>query len=67
MTRKDYIKIAEVLRKNKMPCFSIEQTWDSQTQHHNDLIKLITNDLCKIFLEDNSRFDMDRFRKAVNV
>ena len=66
MTNKDYIKIAEVLTKNRMPSFLYRQMNDPQTQYHNDVIKCIVNDLCEVFAEDNSRFDADRFKQAVN-
>ena len=66
MTKKDYIKIAEVLTKNRMPSFLYRQMNDPQTQYHNDVIKCIANDLCQVFAEDNSRFDADRFKQAVN-
>ena len=66
MTKKDYIKIAEVLTKNRMPSFLYRQMNDPQTQYNNDVIKCIVNDLCEVFAEDNSRFDADRFKQAVN-
>ena len=65
MTKKDYIKIAEVLTKNRMPSFLYRQMNDPQTQYHNDVIKCIVNDLCEVFSEDNSKFDAERFKKAV--
>ena len=66
MTKKDYIKIAEVLTKNRMPSFLHRQMNDPQTQYHNDVIKCIGIDLCEVFVEDNPRFDEDKFKSAVS-
>ena len=54
MTRKDYIKIARIIKDNKL----------NNTQY---LIKdNLINELCIIFKQDNRLFDMQRFIDACN-
>lgn len=54
MTRKDYIKIAEVLRK-------INEEW--QTYHMD--IETIINAFCDMLEADNRSFDRDKFIKYI--
>ena len=57
MTKKDYIKIASVLNQG------VDQANDREQL---ELIGLLTGAFCRIFKEDNSRFDADRFKSAVS-
>ena len=54
MTRRDYVKIAEVVDRYRT-------AW----QEH-DYVDFV-HDLCVIFEADNDRFDPDRFKKATRV
>tara|TARA_R100000306_G_C4287830_1_gene98461 strand:+ start:365 stop:550 length:186 start_codon:yes stop_codon:yes gene_type:complete len=56
MTRKDYIKVAEILKKAS----------NNIEGENEGTINYIGNDLCRMFIEDNSRFDTDKFWSAVN-
>jgi len=58
MTRKDYIKIADVL--------STGMYMASNDKVSEIIVDHITEELCRLFKEDNSRFDADRFKSAVN-
>ncbi len=55
MTKKDYIKFANVLK------FYVV------TMKLSDSIRMIANDLCDIFIEDNPRFDKDKFLEACEI
>jgi len=55
MTRKDYIKVAEILKRAR----------DVEGENEGT-INYIGNDLCRMFIEDNSGFDTDKFWSAVN-
>jgi len=57
MTKKDYIKIAAVLNQG------VDMTNDPEQL---ELIAQLTGTFCRIFKEDNSRFDADRFKSAVS-
>jgi len=57
MTRKDYIKFAELIKNSIYP---IGAKFDNKT------ILKITEDLIEVLREDNERFDSERFRKACN-
>jgi hypothetical protein len=62
MTRKDYIKIANVLKdKKRLKVGEINMI--SDYTHSLDYEKLLKV-LCEMFEADNSRFNEDIFRKA---
>ena len=68
MTKKDYIKIAEILatyqRQMKMLCnVNPEYEWEGTLDHR---FNSLNDDLCALFVEDNPRFDEDRFKSAVS-
>jgi len=77
MTKKDYIKIAAVLKDIK-DALNGQDTYVKYCPYvlgitPNQAIKcsihtidLIVNNLSQSFSEDNPRFDFDRFKKAVN-
>ena len=54
MTRKDYVKIAEIVSKYRT---------DWQEDDYLDFV----HDLCVIFENDNDRFQPDMFKKATGV
>ncbi len=56
MTRKDYIKIARIIKDNKL--YTNNST--RKILKHDNLI----NDLCIMFKEDNILFDRQRFIDA---
>ena len=51
MTRKDYVLTAEILKSNR------------KFMHPANFTKLI-QEFGKVFADDNSRFDFERFEKA---
>jgi len=57
MTKKDYIKIAAVLNQG------VDQADD---RNQLELIGQLTGAFCRIFADDNPRFDADRFKSAVS-
>ena len=57
MTKKDYIKIAAVLNQG------VDQADD---RDQLELIGQLTGAFCRIFADDNPRFDEDRFKSAVS-
>ena len=59
MSRKDYIKIAKVVKRYKRSMLHFE-TGDAE---YVDFV----NDLCVIFEEDNDRFNADTFKKATKL
>ena len=56
MTRKHYIKIASIIRSNKI----YTNNSNNKVLKHDNLV----NDLCIMFKRDNSLFDKDRFINA---
>jgi hypothetical protein len=52
MTRKDYIKIASVLKtaNNNRDYYAIE-----------DVFSILIDDMCEVLKADNSRFDKNKF------
>ena len=54
MSKKDYEKIAKIVKKHH-PSFK----WDIYVD--------FVDDLCLIFHEDNDKFDPDRFRQATGI
>ena len=58
MTKKDYIKIADVLNTGMYMASNVKAS--------EIIVDHITEELCRLFKEDNSRFDEDRFKSAVS-
>ena len=56
MTRKDYIKIARIIKDNKL--YTNNST--RKILKHDSLI----NDLCDMLKQDNKLFDVARFKEA---
>ena len=61
MTKKDYIRFANVLAEKK-DLFGIpNETVDMPSQMFHELV----SDIADIFEDDNKRFDRDEFFKAI--
>lgn len=59
MTRRDYIAIAEVLKRNRPDPFqdvAAQRIWRN-----------VRDDMIGVLAADNSRFDPERFRRATEV
>ena len=56
MTRKDYVKFAELIRRAKLR--------ESLPEEFPPLMEFIEQEISNIFADDNSRFDQERFAKA---
>ena len=56
MTRKDYIKLADLIKNARGDTFGNERGLQG--------IRLVTNGLVKVLAEDNPAFDIDRFLAA---
>ena len=62
MTKKDYIKVAEILKKARGQEIKEDRLYTIKA----GTINYIGNDLCRLFAEDNPRFSPDKFWSAVN-
>ena len=60
MTRKDYIKIARIIKDNSVPIDDYQEVLSSIAINKYNLV----NDLCCMFKLDNSLFNSDRFKEA---
>lgn len=64
MTKKDYIKIADVIKKHR-------GTEPYLTDNENRLISLATEDIAQdlavVFASDNDKFDQDKFLEACGL
>jgi len=66
MTKKDYIKLAAIIKNN-----IVTETWidngitKMMNCEHLNLSRFI-NDLCAMLKADNPHFDEAKFRKAIN-
>ena len=58
MTKKHFIAIAKILKNQRLSIQGIE---DKQFEN---LITNIENQLINVFVDDNSRFDIDKFKQA---
>ena len=59
MTRKDYIKFAEVFRHWHQ---TLKENPDI---YANEMLKALEEDVADIFLQDNERFDYKKFIKYI--
>ena len=68
MTKKDYIKIASIIKDSTSKGCKIMNHESKVTKHHLIVDVLDKNtlmiDLCDMFKEDNSNFDRARFKEA---
>ena len=62
MTKKDYIKVAEILKKARGQEIKEDRLYTIKA----GVINYIGNDFCRLFAEDNPRFSPDKFWSAVN-
>ena len=60
MTRKDYIKIARIIKDNSVPIDDYQEVLSSIAINKYNLV----NDFVIMFKKDNSLFNSDRFKKA---
>lgn len=58
MTKKDYIKIAALLKRHRDSILELSE---------DDILDSIAFDLAYVFSEDNPRFDEERFYEAAGV
>lgn len=65
MTRKDYEKIAEVLRRSVEGSRRRRGKGDEFVLTEGFAITAIVMGLCEVFEADNPRFDVERFELAV--
>jgi len=68
MTKKDYIKIADVLKRSKKWLTVLR---DNNPDSYNDLkplrgVQMIIDTLCTTLQADNPRFDRDKFIDYIN-
>ena len=61
MTKKHFIAIAKILKNQRLSIQGIE---DKQFEN---LITNIENQLINVFVDDNSRFDISKFRQATQL
>ena len=61
MTKKHFIAIAKILKNQRLSIHGIE---DKQFEN---LITNIENQLINVFVDDNSRFDISKFRQATQL
>ena len=61
MTKKHFIAIAKILKYQRLSIQGIE---DKQFEN---LITNIENQLINVFVDDNSRFDISKFRQATQL
>jgi|TARA_A100001515_G_C4559474_1_gene206113 hypothetical protein len=59
MTRKDYIKIADILRDHKLAC-------DYETKQGSYNFETLVFNFCYMLKQDNIDFDKQKFIDAVN-
>ena len=65
MTRKDYIKIAEVFRKTfKNSSLNYDNDLKNNELHFFTLDKIV-NDFCTIAKEENQLFNQTKFKEAI--
>jgi hypothetical protein len=62
MTRKDYIKFAEVIKTAKAHIKAHECNIPS-----DEIVEKVAVDLAYVFKQDNPKFDMERFFKACEL
>lgn len=65
MTRKHFIKVAKILKDNRRPIVSGED--NKETLAFNEALNMVADDMCRLFKQDNSNFDRDRFLTAAGV
>ena len=64
MTKKHFIQIARILKNHRIKFNSIGGDFK---YHYLQIIEDIENDLIKIFIDENPRFDGDKFKQATQL
>jgi hypothetical protein len=64
MTKKDYIALANIIKKNTVETELAGQYSESNCYRLDLPVKQFMNDLCRLLKSDNPHFDEDKFRKA---
>jgi len=64
MTKKDYIKIAKLIKENTI---NLCEVYNDDINRFYISRDNIIDGLCEIFLEDNERFKKDVFKKACGI
>lgn len=69
MTKKDYIRIAEIIYEHREAAEAATSKYyaESYYQGQAELIEKLVEDLCVFFEEDNSNFDEEKFRNACGL
>jgi hypothetical protein len=70
MTKKDYIKIAEILKQGNAHLNFVGKNWhsnDDKSYAINVFFNIIVEGFSKILAEDNSKFDKNKFKKAIST
>ena len=57
-TKRHYVRIAKALKIIKRKIGGMDK---------NEVLNTVTDELVGIFLEDNARFDEEKFRKVINI
>jgi len=67
MTKKHFIKIAKILKNERLAIqqFSDDDEYGNQQEFEN-IIMSIENALIVMFKNDNQNFDIDKFKQASN-
>lgn len=63
MTKKDYIKLADMLYMRRK---GVEHATAGELRFYHEAIQDVEDDLVDILKRDNSRFDESKFRIAAN-
>ncbi len=64
LTKKDFEKIAEIFKKNNPDPKNYDFNEQTLLQSNTYFLEKIILDFCKLFKEQNSRFDKEKFLKA---
>jgi len=65
MTKKHFIKIAEMLKNQRLAIQEFSDDDEFGTQHlFENIIMNIETGLINIFIDDNPRFDISKFKQA---
>tara|TARA_R100001086_G_C11805919_1_gene250104 strand:+ start:471 stop:704 length:234 start_codon:yes stop_codon:yes gene_type:complete len=65
MTKKHFKQIAQILKNQRLSIQEFSNDDEFGTQHlFENIIMNIENQLINVFVDDNPRFDISRFRQA---
>ena len=66
MTRKDYIKLAKMVKNSKIESTLLGYTEEEKKGINNFIDTVLVNNLINVLKSDNPNFDRDRFKNAIN-